>query len=630
MKKNSLNPEQQKAVETTEGPVLIVAGAGAGKTKTLTHRMLNLLQKGVSPEAILAITFTNKAASEMRERVENMLPANSRRPFIGTFHSLGVLLLREQPETRRFTIFDRADSKQAVKEALKKRGYDPKQFDPGKILSMISRLKGDGVTYTTYRDSHERDYIGEVVLETWEAYETALRQEKAFDFDDLLLEAAELLANQPEVRKRYQDRWKYIHVDEYQDTNLIQYKLVKLLAEGHNNICVVGDADQTIYSWRGATVRNILNFERDYQNAKVILLEENYRSTKNILTAANQIIAKNSDRIEKNLFTQNEDGEPIFLYTAWDENDEAGFIATRAKELLEKGTRAGEIAVLYRANFQSRVLEEAMLQHDLPYQVLGTRFFERKEVKDIISFVRLARNKKSIVDLRRVINLPPRGIGKVTLMKIVEGNESTLPAATKKKVDEFWKLVERIQDAGETKTPSELVKFVVKEIGLDTYFKEDPERLENVQELATLAKKYDALPLGEGVDKLIEEAALASEQDSLSHKEKNDSIKLMTVHAAKGLEFDYVFVAGLEQDLFPHARMDDSSDPEEERRLFYVALTRARKRVFLTHANTRTIFGAPTVHAPSEFIGDIDEGLIEQQTIENRGFFDDITDKITW
>ena len=626
-----LNPGQKEAVLHTEGPLLIFAGAGAGKTKTVTCRIMHLIKSGVEPKNILAITFTNKAAKEMRDRVMNALEkehglmgmAYAEKPFISTFHSLGVHILKENSREigliRNFTIFDKSDSQRVVKEIVKDMGLDPKQHEPNKILNIISREKGNLNNAQDFAESIQGENFTShhgLVSQIWNLYEKKLAAEKALDFDDLLLKTYKLLKSNPEVREKYQNIWKYIHIDEYQDTNKVQYMTVKLLAEKHKNLCVVGDIDQNIYSWRGADIKNIMNFEKDYPGALIVLLEENYRSTQNILAVANGIIKKNTNRVEKNLFTKNAEGEKVSLYAGYNEIEEAQYIGSKAKELIASGVSARDIAVLYRANFQSRALEDAFLTKSVPYQVLGTKFFERKEVKDIISFARAGLNPDSMTDIKRIINVPARGIGKVTILKIFAGQKDDLPAATRIKVNQFYNLLAEIGKLAQEKKPSEVIKFIIKESGIEKELKdgndEDKERLENMRELATLAIKYDHLPLGEGVEKLIEEAALVSDQDSL---EKNENaVKLMTVHASKGLEFDYVFITGLEEDLFPHQRLNaakNKEDGEEERRLFYVALTRAKKKVFLTYANTRTIFGSTQSNTPSQFIGDIDESFIE-------------------
>ena len=603
---DDLNEKQREAVLKTDGPVLILAGAGAGKTKTIVHRILHLITSGVKPENILAITFTNKAAKEMKERVFKMIEESdlnlpisfNERPFVSTFHSLGVHIIKENAQklglTSHFTIFDRGDSRRVVKDAIVELGLDPKQYEPNVILSIISKEKGNSTNLAQFFESVGNDYMREVVHNVWQKYEAALKREKALDFDDLLLKSAELLEKYPEIRAHYSNVWHYIHVDEYQDTNKVQYKIAKLIAGEKKNICVVGDVDQNIYSWRGADIKNILSFERDYPGAVMIVLEENYRSTQTILEVANHIIKKNKNRFEKNLFTKQGAGELITLYQAFDENDEARFVAERASDLIKNGVDPREIAVLYRANFQSRALEEAMLDRDVPYQVLGVKFFERKEVKDVLSYIRAALNRESLSDIERVINVPARGIGKATIAKIFSGMLDRLSPAFSKKWTEFGEILDDIAKKTQGEKASEVVKFVIKRTGLEEMLKngpdEDLERLENMRELATLATKYDFMIPGEGIGKLLEDAALATDQDEM--EEDKPAMRLMTVHASKGLEFEYVFITGMEQDLFPHRMMEskrDKRDEEEERRLFYVALTRAKKKIFVSHASMRTI-----------------------------------------
>ena len=431
-----LNKAQKEAVLCESGPLLILAGAGAGKTKTLTHRILHLIKNGTAPENILAITFTNKAAKEMRERVNSLIdedkslnrPMNdSKKPYVSTFHALGVKILRENSVAldvpRHFSIYDRNDSNSLIKRIIKDLGEDPKHVEPRKILSIISREKGNMVTQKEYEAKIGFEFIPEMVAKVWERYESALKKEKAYDFDDLLLETALLLKNNKEVRESYQNKWKHVHIDEYQDTNEVQYQIAKMIIGDRHNVCVVGDVDQNIYSWRGATIKNIMGFEKDFPNAKLVTLEQNYRSTGNILEAANFIIEKNTIRRKKILFTENESGEKISVYNAFDEGDEARFVSETANELIRSGVDPSEIAVLYRANFQSRVLEEAFLKRNVPYQVLGTRFFDRKEVKDVLSYIRSALNPNDLTNLGRIINVPTRGIGKVTFLKVAEGNE---------------------------------------------------------------------------------------------------------------------------------------------------------------------------------------------------------------
>lgn len=639
MSEHGLNQRQKEAVETLEGPLLIIAGAGAGKTKTITHRILNLIKNGVKPSSILAITFTNKAAKEMRERVFHLIEHDkslnipisfNERPFVSTFHSLGVHIIKENSALlgipRHFNIYDRGDSKRAVKNALEEIGLDPKQYEPGAILNTISREKGDGVTLSSYKNG-SKEYFPKIVSQVWEKYEATLTKEKSLDFDDLLLKTATLLRTQEGVRKHYASVWKYIHIDEYQDTNKVQYEIASLLAEEHRNICVVGDVDQNIYSWRGADIANILNFEKEYPETKVITLEENYRSTQTILAAANNVIKKNTLRREKNLFTKNSEGEKIELLISYTEQEEARMIADEARALIDNGTDPREIAVLYRANFQSRVLEEAFLHKNIPYQVLGVKFFERKEVRDTLSFIKASLNRESTNDMVRIINVPPRGIGKTTMLKVIAGQESSLGPALRVKVNQFMGLLDRIKAVAMTDTPSTLIKYIIRETGMENIYKngtaEEQEKLENLRELVSVAAQYDSIALDKSIEKsaekaiekLLENAALATDQDEL--EKDNNAVKLMTVHASKGLEFDYVFVAGMEEDLFPHQRMNEekvsASASEEERRLFYVAITRARKKVFLSYAQLRTIYGAQKVNTPSNFISDIGDEHMESK-----------------
>jgi len=634
-----LNERQREAAQHTKGPLLIVAGAGTGKTKTLTHRIMNLVKEGIPPNEILAITFTNKAASEMAMRVGALLgtgttrqlpfqSARSNTPFIGTFHSLGAFIMRENGEAigvpRAFAIFDKRESLSLIKEAIKEHGLDPKQFSPQQLSTTISKNKGELVSIEEYTANAGSNYFPTILASVWQTYERKLTEHKALDFDDLLVKTVTLL-KKDEIGRHYRDKWRYVHIDEYQDTNTAQYEMARILA-AHGNICVVGDADQNIYSWRGAKIRNILNFEKDYPGTTTVLLEENYRSTQTILTAANDIIKKNKHRKEKNLFTKNTGGEKIILFEGYDEGDEAMFVARKAAELIREGATPQDIAILYRANFQSRVLEEALLEHSIPYQILGTKFFERKEVKDVLAFIRAARNPDNVLDIKRVINVPPRGIGKVTTEKVLAGKKDMLTKAMREKVTRFETALTAIREASEKSKPSDLVKFVIKETGMEQHFstggEEGKERLENARELATLALKYDLLPEEEGVENLLADAALASDQDSLGNS--GNAVRLMTVHASKGLEFPYVFITGMEQDLFPHKRIGEFSvseeEGEEERRLFYVALTRAEKQVFLSYASFRTIFGSRQVNAPSEFLTDIDEELIE--TDQGAGYSD--------
>jgi DNA helicase II / ATP-dependent DNA helicase PcrA len=628
-----LNEAQKQAVSTTEGPVLVLAGAGAGKTKTIAHRVVHLVKGGVPGRAILAITFTNKAAREMRERVGDLLKEHgeyraTNEVTIATFHALGVQLLREFSREaeldRHFTIFDRADSIRAIKRALKEGGYEDAQLAPRSVLGAISRAKGAACTLTAYRESADDPYRS-MVASVWEGYQKTLRKERALDFDDLLLELWRLLSSQEEVRKVLAERYQYIHVDEYQDTNAVQYALVRLFTGARGNVFCVGDLDQNIYSWRGASIRNILEFEQVFPDAAVIRLEQNYRSTKTIIAVSNDIISKNVHRKEKRLFTENPEGSKLALITGYDEKDEANKIAWEAERLVGEGVPLNEIAVLYRANFQSRVLEDAFLRANVPYRVLGTRFFDRKEVKDTLTYLRAGLNPESFSDIERIINAPLRGIGAVTVRKLASVGESGLSGKPLERVRSFYRILGDIQTITLRERASEAVRFAIERSGLVAHLEqggeEERERLLNMQELVTLAsERYDHMPAPDGILRLIEDAALATDQDELDASGKRrDGVTLMTIHAAKGLEFSHVFIAGLEDGLFPLERDGGGSataDDEEERRLFYVALTRAKEKVHLSYAQVRTVFGNRSPRIPSEFLLDIDEEFIEKPTTE--------------
>ncbi|RJQ33463.1 ATP-dependent DNA helicase PcrA [Candidatus Parcubacteria bacterium] len=622
---DGLNERQREAAAHGDGPLLIVAGAGAGKTKTITHRIARLIGEGVPAREILAVTFTNKAAGEMRERVRNLVPASQGTPLVVTFHALGVRLLREfHAEAglpRAFTIWDRNDSLRAVKKALEQLDID----QPARgFLGAISNKKGDGISKEEFA-SNTKSHRDRLVAQVWEIYEGSLHEEGALDFDDLLLRTLKLLRDNTRLRSLLQNRWRYITIDEYQDTNASQYEIARLLAGDARNICVVGDTDQNIYSWRGANLGHLLEFETDFPGAKVVLLEQNYRSTRTILSAANSVIEKNRRRKPKKLYTDKATGEPIVIYEAGNEIDEAWFVANMSRQLIEDGTVPREIAILYRENFQSRALEEAMLHMDVPYRVLGTRFFQRKEVKDVLSYLRAAINPKNKADITRIIAVPARGIGKVTLDKMLAGQDAALPAAAKAKVSAFRMCLAKIKQGIEILPASEAVALAIEVSGMQEMYKgsdEGRERLENMSELVNFAARFDNDAPPSGIEKLLEEAALQSDQDQL--EEAHNAVSLMTVHASKGLEFDVVFITGLEQGLFPAMRMNESADrdPEEERRLFYVALTRARERLYLVHAQGRMKYGSREYAIPSEFLDDIDARLV-QRVQKKRSLIDD-------
>jgi DNA helicase-2/ATP-dependent DNA helicase PcrA len=631
---SGLNDRQKEAVQATEGALLILAGAGSGKTKVVTHRIANLIGQGVAPGSILAITFTNKAAGEMQKRVGRLLGHDEREalnhfsghtPFLSTFHSLGVYLLREAGSAiglpRSFSILDSEDSLAIIKECLKTLALDPKQYQPAKMRSLISRYKNDFLTPADLFEEGEESPFVRTILNIWEVYDAALKEHKAVDFDDLIVLPVRLFEKHPEILEKFQERWHYIHIDEYQDTNRPQYLLVKLLAAKYRNVCAVGDIDQSIYGWRGADFKNIMDFEKDYPEAKIVTLEQNYRSTQNILEAANAVIIKNRLRKPKNLFTEAELGHRIKLFSAANELEEARFIAENAAHAIRAGLAPEKIAVLYRTNFQSRVIEEAFLGRNLPYQLIGVKFYERKEVKDILAYIRAALNGDDLLSIKRAINTPPRGIGKVLLTKFLA--KDVLSSKEAAKVGEFQNILVKVAAVAHTKITSEAMREILKISGYQDFLNDGTEegemRLGNLKELVTLAKRYDAAPAPQGLEALLTDAALMADQDTL--KENHKAVRLMTVHAAKGLEFHTVFVAGMEDGLFPHASLggneDDEVRGEEERRLFYVAVTRAERELYLSHAFFRTIFGMKQVSRPSRFIADLPPHLVDSLDPDN-------------
>ncbi len=632
---SGLNEAQKEAVLHKDGPLLIVAGAGSGKTRVLTHRVAHLIAGGVQPEKILAVTFTNKAAGEMKERIAKLLQVplsqilpkkNLGGPWIGTFHSLGAWILRNDAKSaglgKNFSIADEEDSLSLIKESIKEAGADPKQFQPFRIKKVISRKKCELICAEDF-SSEARDPFSRTLALIWRIYENKLKSSDFADFDDLLIKTENLFSSHPEILSKYQDMWQYINVDEFQDTDSVQYKIASVLASKHSNICVVGDVDQSIYSFRGADFRNILNFEMGWPGAKVITLEENYRSTPQILDAANAVIAKNKLRKPKNLFTKADSGEKLAVYAAENENDEADFIASEAAGLIKKGVRPEQIAVLFRTNAQSRVLEEKFLARALPYYVVGVKFYARKEVKDVLAYLKSSLNPSDLLSKKRVINLPARGIGKALMVKYLAG--AGLKPAEREKIASFEGLLGRIKSYAEKMPASRAVMSAIKESKyfemFDSGTEEGAMRLANVMELASLSVKFDHIKPPGGLVKMLEEASLMSDQDSISGAKKG--VPLTTVHAAKGLEFDRVFIAGLEEGLFPHTAIgggDEKLRLEEERRLFYVALTRGRKKVYLSLAFFRTIFGERQVNMPSRFLDDIPPELLEkaddEKTIE--------------
>ncbi len=636
-----LNDAQKRAVLATDGPVSVLAGAGSGKTRVLTTRIYHLVREGVPAHQILAVTFTNKAAREMRERVRAMLSApheatqNKRQavsqdgvPFIATFHGLGRELLESYGKVigipRFFSVYDRDDSEKAIARALKALDVGAKELSPRAVLGRISRYKGEGMRAQEFYEKYAHGgFSARITAEVWLRYEKTLVAEKALDFDDLIALPVRLLEERADLRELAQNRWRYLHIDEYQDTNELQERLAGLLAEKHKNLFVVGDGDQSIYGWRGAKMENILNFEKKYPGAVTIILEHNYRSTKNLVDAANVVIEKNKNRKEKYSITENAVGEPITIHMARSAEDEARWIALKIRALMRNGVAPEEIAVLFRTNFQSRALEEGLLRAGVPYKLLGTRFFARKEVKDALAWMRLAMDPSREVDKIRAAAAPARGIGRVTLGKLFEGQRSQLRAGELAKVEQFELVVNELSQAALSLVPSEFVKLVIEKSGmrrvlLEEGSAEDRERFENVEELASVAARHDGMPGKEGIAAFLTEAALASDQDEIDHPSQDRrlpagrQVMLMTVHAAKGLEFNTVFVSGMEEGLFPHQGMGDENnrDEEEERRLFYVAMTRAKERLFLTLARVRKIYGSDYASEPSSFLADIDGSLI--------------------
>lgn len=620
---DELNEEQKKAVLYTEGPLLVIAGAGTGKTKMLTHRILHLIHTGVTAHKILAITFTNKAAQEMRDRVALLLGNDDEIPFMSTFHSLGLRILREYHHllgiNKYFNILDSQDSRTLIKQVMRENNIDPKEWDPRKITSIISRAKMSEETAESFEVNNNP--VSSITKIIWQGYEIIKKREHSLDFDDLLSQAYFLLKEYKEVQNYYQKKWQYLLVDEYQDTNTLQYKMVKILSENHRNICAVGDGDQNIYSWRGADMRNILNFEKDFGGThppvKIITLNQNYRSTQRILGGAHAIISKNSERYEKELITENTEGEKILITPSINELQEARSIVQRVETFIKENYEPKDIAVLFRTNFQSRVLEEAFLSYEIPYQVVGIKFFDHKEVKDVMSYLKASFNRDSLADIKRIINEPKRGLGKVAVAKIFSGKEHELTGGAQNSYKKFQILLDDIYSFAQEHPPHETLRFIIKQSGLEEKMKEgdtnEQERFENMKELVSYAIKFTEEE--NSYEQLFEHIALLSDQDTLLSrtKEEKNTVKLMTVHASKGLEFEIVFIAGLEQGLFPGQRDDSQSkyEKEEERRLCYVAFTRAKQKLILSYAHLRTIYGQQRINEPSEFIKDIPEELID-------------------
>lgn len=632
-----LNKEQQQAVQHTEGPLLILAGAGSGKTKVLTVRIAHLLAQGVNPYEILAITFTNKAAKEMKSRVEGLVGDVANRIWLGTFHSFCAKFLRFELDNflgynSNFTIYDTSDSQAVIKAALKALNLDDKYYPVGAMIGAISDAKNKLLFASDFR-KQARDFYQEKVADVYEYYERELRKNNALDFDDLLLVAVKLLQSNEAVLDKYSKRFRYVMIDEYQDTNHAQYLLAKLLASHWKNIAVVGDADQSIYAWRGADIQNILDFEKDYPNCTSIKLEQNYRSTKIILDAANAVIENNEGRPKKNLWTDKTEGAKIQHFTAQSEHEEAAFIGdTIAKKHDIHGVPYGDMAILYRTNAQSRVLEEALIKRALPYTMVGgTKFYDRKEIKDVLAYLRVLYNPFDDLSLLRIINVPKRSIGATTVAKLQDYARAngtslfmtltqlhlvdTIKGKTKEKLEEFGILIFTLVAEMEDKTVLDILESILDRTGYLAQLEEstDPQdqaRAENIGELLSVAKDFqDTNPTGT-VEDFLEQVALVNDVDSFEQEESK--VTLMTLHAAKGLEFPIVFLGGLEEGLFPHSRtLMNPEEIEEERRLAYVGITRAEKELYISNATTRTVFGRTSSYLPSRFIDEIPEELVD-------------------
>lgn len=626
MKIDDLNKEQQEAVLQTDGPILILAGAGSGKTRVLTTKIAYLIQDiGISPYNVLAITFTNKAAKEMSDRLYHMIGEVSKKVQVSTFHSFGLKILRENCEAlgykSNFVIMDSEDTLTVIKKILKGLDLDPKQYNPSAIRNKISGCKNELMSPNEY-EKYAISEFEEVVLKVYRKYQETLFKNNSIDFDDLLILPIKLFREFPSVLQKYQERFQYILIDEYQDTNEAQYILTKMISAKYKNICCVGDNDQSIYSFRGANYRNILNFEKDYKDAKVIKLEQNYRSTTNILDAANEVIKNNRERKDKNLWSDKGEGEKISYFRAFNERDEAFYVVREIKKLLNQGINYQDIAVLYRTNAQSRNMEEELLRENIPYRVVGSfYFYSRKEIKDLIAYLRLIHNTDDNVSLLRVINTPKRGIGLKTIdnltVKADSMEISLFDAIDSGKELEFKKLINDLKELSADLTLTELVDKILDVTGIRKEYEDEKTleadiRIENLEEFKSITKSFEEREGVISLEDFLLEISLVS--DVNEYRDDKNRISLMTVHSVKGLEFDYVFIIGLEEGIFPHINsLMDNSELEEERRLCYVALTRARKKLYLVNARTRTIYGKESSNPASRFIGEINEDLISKE-----------------
>ena len=641
----NMNSEQSEAVRTTEGPLLIMAGAGSGKTRVLTHRIAYLLdEKDVSPYNILAITFTNKAAKEMKARVEHLVGEEAQVIWMSTFHSMCVRILRRDADRigieRNFTIIDPTDQKSVIKDVLKSENIDSKRFEPRMFIGAISNLKNE---LKTPEDAQKEanDFHSQMVATVYKGYQRQLSRNEALDFDDLIMTTINLFERVPETLEYYQNKFQYIHVDEYQDTNKAQYTLVKLLANKFKNLCVVGDSDQSIYGWRGADIQNILSFEEDYPEAKTIFLEQNYRSTKNILNAANEVIKHNSERKPKGLWTANSGGDKIQYYEAMTERDEAEYVVKEIMKHQRSGKKYSEMAILYRTNAQSRVLEETFMKSNIPYTMVGgQKFYDRKEIKDLLSYLRVIANSNDDISLQRIINVPKRGIGPSSVEKIqtyaLQNNISMFDALAEvdfiglsKKVTQecisFYEMIQNLIKEQEFLEISEIVDEVLQKSGYRDMLDreqsiESRSRLENLDEFMSVPKDYEKdTPLEEqSLINFLTDLSLVADIDEA---DTQNGVTLMTMHSAKGLEFPIVFIMGMEESLFPHIRAiksEDDHEMEEERRICYVAITRAEELLYITNATTRMLFGRSQSNMPSRFLKEIPEDLLDSHTGQKR------------
>ena len=627
-----LNPSQREAVLHPDGPLLIFAGAGSGKTRVLTHRIAHLiLARGVRPRNVLAVTFTNKAAKEMRERLERLVgPGAGREMWVGTFHATCARLLRERGDSiglpRDFVVYDDGDQLTVIKECLHQLNLDDRQYAPRAVLSFISRAKEKLIDPGDFKE-HFSGFFENVVAKIYALYQEKLTLNRALDFDDLIGKTVRMLEQREDVREYYQNKFKYVLIDEYQDVNQAQYRLTKALSDGTRNICIVGDDDQSVYGWRGADVEIILGFESDYPEAKIVKLEQNYRSTGTILDAAYAVVSRNRGRKDKKLWTENPGGEAVQVYEAIDEQEEAVFVAAAIRDALDGGVRRlSDFAVLYRTNAQSRVLEEVFINYRIPYQIVGgVRFYERKEIKDLMAYLRLIHNPFDSVSLKRVVNIPARGVGATSLAKletraqqrgvalwdaVADLDGADLKPSIRKSVESFTALIASLRSRRESLSVTRLVESVLEETGYRRILEaektvEAQTRLENVQELLSVTQQFESSSEDPTLQNFLEQTALIADVDSLGG-EAAEAVVLMTLHSAKGLEFPEVFLVGVEEGIFPHFRtLQDDKSIEEERRLAYVGITRAKERLYVTFASRRTIFGNIQINPPSRFLRDI-------------------------